>query len=362
MPESAPGSGLSWPRSPSTTATNCGSTTGAATWRNGSPAASESPIGDAHRWVHAAHALKQLPCLSKALETGRLCLDKVVELARFATVDTEDKLITWAARVTVAAVRHKADLAVKTSLEEVRDVQRTRYLRWWWYENDSRLAFDGDLPAAEGAVLVKALERVADTIPRSPEDWDALENPRLAAQYDFERRCADALYVLAGQKIANDSDVDRATVVVYTQLSGVVEDHGSEIEGGPVIHPEIARRLSCDGRLQFVLTDPERKELGIGETSQAVPRWLRRALMFRDGGCTFPGCHTRAYLRAHHIWHWEHGGPTELWNLVLVCHFHHKLVHEFRWKVQLDGSLTRWFKPDGTAYDPSRAPPVRHSV
>jgi hypothetical protein len=32
-------------------------------------------------------------------------------------------------------------------------------------------------------------------------------------------------------------------------------------------------------------------------------------------------------LHAHHIRHWEDGGPTELANLVLVCPFHHRLHH-----------------------------------
>ena len=43
----------------------------------------------ARRWVTAAHALEHLPRLSYALERGALCLDKVVELARFATPETE---------------------------------------------------------------------------------------------------------------------------------------------------------------------------------------------------------------------------------------------------------------------------------
>ena len=32
-------------------------------------------------------------------------------------------------------------------------------------------------------------------------------------------------------------------------------------------------------------------------------------------------------LHAHHIRHWEDGGPTELVNLVLVCPYHHRLHH-----------------------------------
>ena len=38
----------------------------------------------AHRWVSAAHALADLPRIREAFECGRLPLDKVVELTRFA--------------------------------------------------------------------------------------------------------------------------------------------------------------------------------------------------------------------------------------------------------------------------------------
>src|SRR2546421_12174220 len=43
----------------------------------------------ARRWVAAAHALESLPRLGEALSSGRLGVDKVVELARFATADEE---------------------------------------------------------------------------------------------------------------------------------------------------------------------------------------------------------------------------------------------------------------------------------
>ena len=55
--------------------------------------------------------------------------------------------------------------------------------------------------------------------------------------------------------------------------------------------------------------------------------------------------------QAHHIVWWERGGATDLDNLVLVCSFHHKLVHEYGWGLKRggDGSV-RWFHPDGTRY------------
>jgi hypothetical protein len=100
-----------------------------------------------------------------------------------------------------------------------------------------------------------------------------------------------------------------------------------------------------------VLTDQEGNPLGIGRAARNVPRWLRRQLLYRDHGCTFPGCGTRMFLRAHHIHHWELGGPTDYDNLVLVCAFHHKLVHEGGWSVCLNGTVSEWYKPSGRGYD-----------
>jgi hypothetical protein len=36
-------------------------------------------------------------------------------------------------------------------------------------------------------------------------------------------------------------------------------------------------------------------------------------------------------LKAHHLVHWADGGPTDLDNLVLLCHAHHTLLHEGGW-------------------------------
>jgi len=40
-----------------------------------------------------------------------------------------------------------------------------------------------------------------------------------------------------------------------------------------------------------------------------------------------PNCGATRGLQAHHIVHWENGGPTELDNLVLTCPYHHRLHH-----------------------------------
>jgi HNH endonuclease len=116
--------------------------------------------------------------------------------------------------------------------------------------------------------------------------------------------------------------------------------------------------LICDGRLQTVVYEGARKPIGVGRASRDIPGWLRRQLVYRDKGCTFPGCGTRAFVDGHHVVHWEDGGPTDLGNLTLLCSFHHKLVHEFGWRVTLDKSDNSvWFRPNGRRYKPKLGSP-----
>jgi hypothetical protein len=319
----------------------------------------------ARRWINAAHALPHLPRLAAALEVGVLSLDKVVELCRFATPATEQRLITWARRVTVTGIRRKADLACRQSDQEVVDADRTRYLTYWWFDDGRRLGIEGALTADQGAVVAKALDRIAD---RAPDIIDDGADHHLSSEDSLDVRRADALVALASRDIAEDQDADRATVVVHAGLDALGGDVGGcELEDGPVIHPQTARRLACDARLQVVVHDEHGEAVGIGRMSRTAPPWLVRQLRHRDRGCTFPGCESRSFLHAHHIEHWGRGGPTDLDNLVLVCTFHHKLVHEYGWRVELDlPAAPRWFRPGGRRFDPGvttehvpeRAPPV----
>jgi hypothetical protein len=318
----------------------------------------------ARRWIIASHALARLPRIRAAFAAGMLSLDKVLELCRFATADTEQALIAWARRATVAGVRRRADRANQPPLEDVTEAERSRFLRYWWFDDDQRLGLEGSLPADQGAVVAKALDRLAGRLPDIVADDD---RETMADEDALDARRADALVALASTAIATDQDADRATVVVHADLAALCGDEGGcEIEGGPVIHAETARRLACDARVQVVLHDKSGGVVGIGHTARNVPPWLLRQLRHRDQGCVFPGCAARWYLHAHHIVAWPRG-PTNLENLALLCRWHHKLVHEHSWVVKLapDGSAT-WLRPDGRRYDPGhcamqglpdRAPP-----
>jgi Domain of unknown function (DUF222) len=308
----------------------------------------------ARRWIAAAHALENLPRVSEAFSSGELGIDKVVELTRFAQPDTEADLLRWAKQVSCGAIRHKGDLALRQSLDEVKDSEKSRTLSWWYCDENRRFGLHAELPAADGAVVAKALERLSETIPVMPGE----EDPLFA-----DARRADALVALCSSRIATDPDPDRATVVVHAQMDGIVSgDGGAEIEGGPVIHPETVRRLLCDARVQAVIEDSAKDPVGLGRLSREPSASMMRQLRYRDRECRFPGCGDRRFTHAHHIRWRKHGGPTVLHNLILVCSFHHKLVHEYGWTVRRESDGTaRWFQPDGCPYRAGPAPPPKRS-
>jgi hypothetical protein len=102
----------------------------------------------------------------------------------------------------------------------------------------------------------------------------------------------------------------------------------------------------------IILENDKGDTLNVGRKTRSIHPALRRALNARDRGCRFPGCtHTR-YVDAHHVKHWAHGGETKPSNLVTLCRFHHRKVHEGDVIVQsLDDGAFRFIRPDGTTFD-----------
>jgi hypothetical protein len=60
-------------------------------------------------------------------------------------------------------------------------------------------------------------------------------------------------------------------------------------------------------------------------------------------------------VHGHHIQHWADGGPTDLKNLILLCDYHHRFLHEHGWGIEDSPERTLMFiRPDGREYPPER--------
>jgi len=256
----------------------------------------------ARRWIASALALERLPRISAAFARGRLGVDKVVELTRFATPETEEGLTSWAERVSAGCIRRRGDVETARTIKDAEDAERSRRVSWWTFDDGRRFGLLTELPAAAGANVARAIDRLAETLPIMPGEQD---------HSSVEARRADALVAMCSAQVAADPDPDRATVVVHASVDALASgDRGCQIEGGGIVHPETARRLLCDGRLQVVLEDGDGTAVGLGRLSRVPSAAMSRQLRYRDAECTFPGCGARRFTQAHHVTWWEHGGKT----------------------------------------------------
>jgi len=159
------------------------------------------------------------------------------------------------------------------------------------------------------------------------------------------------------RRLACDGTVTR--VVVTRQPAGpgggvdhgpcVGHDPGTDRGLGPDLESGAPKRLQARLRAALTLLPPTlggatSQPLNVGRATRVVhPPAQRAALAVRDGGCVFPGCdRPLAWCDAHHLWHWLDGGPTDLWNLAMVCRAHHRTVHEEGWQLTRgpDGRFT----------------------
>ena len=89
--------------------------------------------------------------------------------------------------------------------------------------------------------------------------------------------------------------------------------------------------------------------LALGRRRRRPSSAIRRAARERDHGrCRFPGCESRR-TDLHHIQHWVNGGRTDLDNLISLCPWHHKVVHDRGYTIAAPpGGAFTFYRPDGT--------------
>jgi hypothetical protein len=121
----------------------------------------------------------------------------------------------------------------------------------------------------------------------------------------------------------------------------------------------MARRLGCDATTATLVHDGRGSPLDLGRRSRTANAAMRTALHQRSGGtCEFPGCGHRRFLHAHHVVNWADGGRTDLSNLVSLCSWHHRLLHEGRYRARVGADrCVRFVRPDGTELDPAPTAP-----
>src|SRR5215472_9709071 len=308
------------------------------------------PAGPCVRWLHerlhltpnAAYAqlrmarlLELLPRTAAALRRGEISAQQAGVIARAmeqvsktcldpaelesalldgaCTMDPQELLRHW------QSLRYQADQEAGLESEEEQRRRRWLSVRETW---SGSYRLEGELDAEGGVTLKTALKGLLG--PRRQNDERTPQQRRADALVELVRRRLDAGDL-------PERGGERPHLMLLAELSTLRLEPGSrlaELDWGPLVTGEGARRIGCDASITPVLVDDKGEILHVGHSSRSVPRRLRKALNLRDRHCLAPGCTMPPELCAvHHRRHWADGGPSELPNLELRCDFHHGRLH-----------------------------------
>jgi len=218
---------------------------------------------------------------------------------------------------------------------------------------DGTFAVDGLLDPVGGAAFKTAVDVLAK--PKGPED------ERTAKQ-----RRADAVGELAHHAMEQGTLPRRHSVKPHINLTMSLEGLKGELGVPPAdldlslpISVRTAERVACDCTMSRVLL-ADSMVIDVGRATRTVSPPTMRALRVRDKGCRFPGCDRQVnWSSPHHIKFWSRGGSGNLPNLVLLCFFHHRLVHEGGWQVIKVGREFKFLPPERVVMRRARGPGMR---
>ncbi len=343
--------------------------------------------GTAREHVRVARALRDLPVIRSGFAAGRLSYAKVRALTRIATPATEAGLAELAGPMTANQLERFARAHRQVTRADDAAARIRRRLTWR-VEEDGSLSGTFRLPPLAGAVLLKALRAAREVEdPRVGEHEGVsaeTREPRTVTSSDL----ADALVAvaesfLAGQ-VAGAQDAEVYQVVLHVGADALAggpapvpaapagvsaetpppvpgdpaDPARCHVEDGPAVSASTAQMIGCTAALSWMAHGRGGGVLALGRRRRRPSAAIRRAARERDGcRCRFPGCQSRR-VDLHHIVHWASGGRTDLENLVSLCQYHHRLVHDRGYLITATpgGGAFAFYRPDGTAIPAS--PPL----
>ena len=296
-----------------------------------------------------AGRLAELPGTARALADGAITPQHARAIADAAAHTPVDEAASVAAAerepadVFGCTVRdHVNERSAGGDLEERRRRQRAQREANMKQESDGMYKLFGSFDPVAGARIETALAAMAKKL------WHAEDAKSRATP---AQRYADALEALITRQGAGKPQ--RATLLVIADYDVVAEQlvDARLIDGTPLAPSELLR-LALDANILPALFDTKGQPLWLGHKYRHANTAQRIALAARDRGCAVCGA-SNSFCQAHHVIHWENGGPTDIDNLCLLCSdCHHKQIHE------RGAKLVRG--PDGTFHleHPSNRPPT----
>ncbi len=322
----------------------------------------------AHREAERARAVAKFSRLESAVASGRIGtaqVDAITLAVKNLTEDEQqllvtDELIDTAANQPADAfARHIRREAERVRGDHgLRDTRRRQARSSWKHWFDERTGMGhvhGEFDPERYEAIIGSVER---EVTRLANQGGVAKDQRLAA---------DAAFGLLTRASAGNTAVRPHISVVVdweTFTRGAHDGSVREAADGHRLPAESVSRLACDAVVQRVVLDSHDVPVNVGRRYRTATdaQWQAVRAIYRS--CTWHGCDRPvSWCQLHHIHEWEHGGPTNLCNLIPLCSRHHHDVHEGGWSLKLHADTRRLdiCSPDGhhhaTTWPDRRATP-----
>jgi len=313
---------------------------------------------NAHTIATVARRLEAFPRCAQGLREGQLSLDQVGVIAGRAGEGSDAHYAQLAAVATVSQLRTAVNLEPRPDPESpppqpsITKTATEQFTCWRIrLAHPEAAKFEAALGAHREALITEYKHD------RSKGQGSSESAPPMPGTLEAFLRLVETGWDVEATRRPHGQ---HTTVVVHVD----VERRTAALHLGPALTDAQRHYLSCDATCE-VWFERDGQPLGAGRTTRTISRRLRRALEHRHPTCAVPGCGATRGLHAHHIRHWEDGGPTELDNLVLVCPYHHRLHHQGGITITgpaVDLTVTdsdgRPLSPGSLAHTPTMAPPA----
>jgi len=266
-----------------------------------------------------AHRLDEFPRCTQGLREGRLSLDQVGVIAQRAADGSDQHYAQLAGVATVTQLRTAIKLEPRPDPDPRAEPQRSITKTTDEHGSYWRITLNPLDAAKFDAALQTHLDALIAEYKRDHDDGASQQRPPLPNTADAFMRLLETGWDTEATRRPHGH---HTTVVMHLDI----EQKAAQLHLGPLLTDAERQYLLCDATFEAWF-ERNGEPIGAGRTTRGISRRLRRALEHRDRTCVVPGCGATRGLHAHHIRHWEDGGPTELANLVLVCPYHHRLHH-----------------------------------
>ena len=245
---------------------------------------------------------------------------------------------------------HVNERTSEQELEARREGQRRRRRASISEQADGMFHLFAQFDPLTGNQVRNALLAKADELFRNEDSKDRPTSPQRFADALAELVCdSDGAGAPAGVELIVLADYDQ----VHDEIAN------ARLADGTRLTEAEALAIACDAKILPGIFNKHTGNALLGRSQRKIPKWLRKQLIARDGGCIGCGAHHKI-CQAHHIRHWKHGGQTTLENTCLLCWRCHQVrVHQHGEEVtrRPDGRLTLAHPTDDSGTEPPTRPP-----